>query len=232
MSALELNHRAAALLPVQVSDVKDDKGNKHTLPFVLLGQLRSNDKLTVFSREFQPAFSDDPMKVACAAVHEQSIGAIFRDADDGQQQLASMREELIQYQVEHAGTDYTVFVVPTEGSEALLGLFNDRFKEYEKKGIVDYMKHVDASAYSVFKKLVWFPVQAVAKQDDVIDPLTKEIVAELDGQARKHVNAFQDAAPKNGAPGPSAGPASSPSASDSAASTASTAAADAPSASA
>lgn len=179
----ESDYFGACLLPVRLDTVEDDQNEKHLVPFVLLAQDARSKKLTVLGGRPDAADKNEPLVTACREAHEESIGAMFQNASEGVKQLSAMNEHIIHFTYTKLKKPYHAYIVPSVESEVLLALFNDRRKELDKTGTVEYMGDTPVESYSEKIRLVWFPIQAAKTNHKAVCWFTRQIVADMETAA-------------------------------------------------
>jgi len=166
----------ACILPVNQSEVKDKEGNSHDITFVLLGQDEKTGKLTVLGGRPDGADGGDPLKTAIRECYEETIGTFCDNLDRTYRDVTALGENVLHIEYVKTQLPYHIYVLPSELSNAMMGLFQDRRRALEKGHEMPQMAGYAKSCYMEKSKLVWVPMAAVKEHPKEVSWFTRQIV--------------------------------------------------------
>ena len=176
----------ACILPVNLSEVTDKEGNSAIVPFALLARDAKTQKFTVLGGRPDAQDKWDPLRTAVREAYEESIACFCDTIEKGYTDISALGDNILHVEYRKTKYPYHIYVVPSQLSNAMLGLFQDRATELAKKGTIDAKKIEDAQK-AVFQEkdlLVWVPIDAAVEDTKHISWFTRQILTQVKDDAK------------------------------------------------
>ena len=180
----------ACVVPVNLTEVEStETKEKQMVCMAMLARDKRSGKFTVLGGRMD-AKDKTPLDTACRECWEETCGAVeltYKTFRDAMQDVSDSGDQLV---VTYTATKkpYHCFITPCELSEATLGMFNDRIREYRTTGKIKAFAHLSEEELQHYVEkdvLVWAPIGHALKDTKNVSWFTRQILKEIVVSFRK-----------------------------------------------